>query len=421
MGERLNVFVTVGTSRWPFERLLAAAEDLSAHHDVFVQSGAGHRPMRCPASAYLSEDEYGARLDDADVVVCHAGNVVRRVQRLGKAPIVVAREPGRGEVSNDHQIRFVEAETGVTPFVPSTGELDDLARQLAGHHDAEADLLARLAVPAPTSTEMARERLRMIREDHDECGPLYGDPTRRLPWAWSHLAGLDGPHLDLGCGYGELVDALATRTDRPVVGADPAAEKLRDAPVSRALFVNIGARDPLPFVDESFTSVSMLDSLEHVWDEAAVLAEVHRVLRPGGTLLVTVPGKYALSFLDPDNAKYRFPRLHRFVYSTAFGRERYRERFEDLGDGMQGDVAVERAWHSHYSADDLMELLGAAGFEPFSVDAANLFWILFEVPRLFLPERMTGWARAALRWDARWFHQANQFIAATKDAAPVRS
>lgn len=45
----------------------------------------------------------------------------------------------------------------------------------------------------------------------------------------------------------------------------------------------------LPFSGESFDAVFMFDVLEHIEADASVLAEIRRVLRPGGKLLVTVP------------------------------------------------------------------------------------------------------------------------------------
>ena len=45
----------------------------------------------------------------------------------------------------------------------------------------------------------------------------------------------------------------------------------------------------LPFEANAFTLVTTLDVLEHIDDDRGMLAEMHRVLAPGGTLLVTVP------------------------------------------------------------------------------------------------------------------------------------
>ena len=45
----------------------------------------------------------------------------------------------------------------------------------------------------------------------------------------------------------------------------------------------------LPFADGTFDLVTILDVLEHIDDDAGTLRELHRVLRPGGMLLVSVP------------------------------------------------------------------------------------------------------------------------------------
>ena len=46
---------------------------------------------------------------------------------------------------------------------------------------------------------------------------------------------------------------------------------------------------PLPFADASFDAVICLNTLEHIYDAPAVLAELFRVVRPGGAVHVTVP------------------------------------------------------------------------------------------------------------------------------------
>ena len=46
---------------------------------------------------------------------------------------------------------------------------------------------------------------------------------------------------------------------------------------------------PLPFEDNSFDTVICFNTLEHIYDATAVLAELHRVVKPGGLVHVTVP------------------------------------------------------------------------------------------------------------------------------------
>jgi SAM-dependent methyltransferase len=94
--------------------------------------------------------------------------------------------------------------------------------------------------------------------------------------------------LDLGCGTGASVGRLA-RCGYRAIGLDLRPEGLaatRRAFTDAAL-VRAGA-SPLPFDAGVFDAAVLLDVLEHV-DDTAVLAEVHRVLRPGAAAVITVP------------------------------------------------------------------------------------------------------------------------------------
>jgi SAM-dependent methyltransferase len=57
----------------------------------------------------------------------------------------------------------------------------------------------------------------------------------------------------------------------------------------------------VPYPDGYFDGVLLLDVLEHVPDERAVLAEIARLLRPGGRLVLSVPNRGALASLDSLN------------------------------------------------------------------------------------------------------------------------
>lgn len=94
--------------------------------------------------------------------------------------------------------------------------------------------------------------------------------------------------LDLGCGNGHTILELIGRGFR-VIGLDRHAQgllSLRRAMVPAPLLQSDAGR--LPFSAGSLDAVVLLDVLEHV-EEGTVLAEIHRVLKSGGRLLLSVP------------------------------------------------------------------------------------------------------------------------------------
>jgi SAM-dependent methyltransferase len=111
--------------------------------------------------------------------------------------------------------------------------------------------------------------------------------------------------LDIGCGAGNMAHHLAHYGS--VVGLDNNPRPLAVAR-ERGLDVREGLAQDLPFEDEEFDVVALLDTVEHVPDEheMPVFRECHRVLRPGGKLLVTVPALMWLwSHNDVLNAHHR--------------------------------------------------------------------------------------------------------------------
>ncbi len=105
--------------------------------------------------------------------------------------------------------------------------------------------------------------------------------------------------LDLGCGAGRHAFEAARRGAR-VVALDHDAAELKDV---AALFEGMhetgeatgptatvnGDAGRLPFPDGAFDRVIAAEVLEHLPDDRQALAELTRVLRPGGTIAVTVP------------------------------------------------------------------------------------------------------------------------------------
>lgn len=150
-----RIVVTVGMGRWPFDRLLRAVAPLAADSDLFVQRGTSDVPINAPSPRFVAPDELRERMADADVVICHAGNTVRLVQRLGKVPICVAREAARGEMANDHQVRYLRIESQRGRAVGLWGDLADMVPAVERHGRIQAELLANRPLSAPPDLDRA--------------------------------------------------------------------------------------------------------------------------------------------------------------------------------------------------------------------------------------------------------------------------
>lgn len=92
--------------------------------------------------------------------------------------------------------------------------------------------------------------------------------------------------LDIGCGAGNMFHHLSRYG--LVMGVDNNPKPLAVAR-ERGYDVREGLAEDLPFEEESFDLVSLLDTVEHCDDDMAVLRECYRVCAPGGYLVITVP------------------------------------------------------------------------------------------------------------------------------------
>jgi SAM-dependent methyltransferase len=113
----------------------------------------------------------------------------------------------------------------------------------------------------------------------------------RLADAVAYHVPVGGSVLDLGCGTGELAIALAISGMR-ATGCDISPEMLRIAAEANASVDWVDLEPDwrvLPFPAGAFDAVIASSVLEYVHDPVTVLRECHRVLRPGGIVLCTVP------------------------------------------------------------------------------------------------------------------------------------
>jgi SAM-dependent methyltransferase len=107
--------------------------------------------------------------------------------------------------------------------------------------------------------------------------------------------------LDLGAGFGRHSFEAARRGAR-VVALDASEHELAQVNATFAAMIDAGQvpadrrqgtvradATRLPFADNSFDRVIASEVFEHIPDDLRAMRELHRVLRPGGTMAVTVP------------------------------------------------------------------------------------------------------------------------------------
>ncbi|MER2599199.1 MAG: class I SAM-dependent methyltransferase [Caldilineales bacterium] len=99
-----------------------------------------------------------------------------------------------------------------------------------------------------------------------------------------------GSALDYGCGVGDLTAILA-RTGYAAMGADISLPFVQAAQAryGHLPFVALDAGPRTPFAAEQFWAVTAVNTIEHVATPAQTLAELHRILLPGGLLVMTFP------------------------------------------------------------------------------------------------------------------------------------
>lgn len=126
-------------------------------------------------------------------------------------------------------------------------------------------------------------------------GQMTGDRCDYIQSCISRVLGEDAllrhQILEVGCGGGLICEELARR-GATMVGIDPARAALetaseharQDGLISRITYEQ-GSAEALPYAADSFQAIVCLDVLEHVRDLRQTIAEIARVLAPGGVFV----------------------------------------------------------------------------------------------------------------------------------------
>jgi ubiquinone/menaquinone biosynthesis C-methylase UbiE len=148
------------------------------------------------------------------------------------------------------------------------------------------------------------------------------DAVRQL---LSHVSSKKNPTiLEIGCSSGFLLaDILKSMPNAVVVGADVVkepllrlAERFPELPLIRFDLLQC----PLP--EATFDAVVLLNVLEHIQDDTHALSQIHRLLKPGGIVIIEVPaGQHLYDLYDEalrHFRRYAMPELVRKLESNGF-------------------------------------------------------------------------------------------------------
>ncbi len=181
--------------------------------------------------------------------------------------------------------------------------------------------------------------------------PHGGSPSIRQPDYWWYRARSEMLETVLGPFVGtpdRLLDVGSA--DGPSVGWLDAAHKVSldlDPRGLQAPSGVCGSLLALPFGDASFEVVTAFDVIEHCEPEGQALRELHRVLQPGGRLLVSVPA-YQWAWSDHDDANGHFRRYTRpqavaALEEAGFGVRRATYGFSSVFPMFAGERLLRRA------------------------------------------------------------------------------
>ena len=167
----------------------------------------------------------------------------------------------------------------------------------------------------PTPDEFTGERFL------PQCsGEIWAEHWHRYLFAAAHVAGRDV--LDAACGEGYGAALLAQRA-RSVTGLDidgPTIAAARAKYAMPALRFETGSVTAMPFADASFDCVVSFETLEHLAEQEAMLAEMRRVLRPHGVLIISTPNRVEYSDKRNFHNEYHVKELSEDEFRALLGR-----------------------------------------------------------------------------------------------------
>jgi len=213
------------------------------------------------------------------------------------------------------------------------------------------------------------------------------------------LQGQEGGRLlDVGCSTGLFLNEMRRQGEWDVYGVEPVASAAAFAREHFGLEVFQGTLPESAYPDAFFDVVTLWDVLEHVSSPSTYLREIHRVLKPGGRLVIKVPDPecWEADLLGPFWIGYDAPR-HLFGFPRSVLDHQLRDRgfkvetVQCLAGGFFTLTTSLGFWLDAHGAERLGQLLRAGAHSPMvRVSTAPAFALLRQ---LGLGSSLTYFAR----------------------------
>lgn len=161
---RVRLLALVGTDHHPFDRMIELVDEVIARFtatgvaiEALVQFGTAAPPTRAAGKQYLAKEAVLAEILAADIVLSHGGpSTIVEILRSGQLPLVMPRDPERGEHVDGHQQRFARhmANQELVQLLDSADELEAAISKVLRGETRSTDLVDSLPSPDESASRL---------------------------------------------------------------------------------------------------------------------------------------------------------------------------------------------------------------------------------------------------------------------------
>jgi len=156
--------------------------------------------------------------------------------------------------------------------------------------------------------------------------------------------------LDVACGTGKALRAMAPLAHSGrLAGVDMSADMIEEARQRAAeidhLEFHVSSADQLPFDDATFNSVTVMNAFHHFPDQPKAIAEIVRVLKPGGRVCIADMTGHVLPFPIAGNKAWNVIESVLTPQVNALSRREFRELYRDAGLERIEQLPASQAYH----------------------------------------------------------------------------